>query len=691
MAIRLGQNGEMALVLRVQDDGSVVVEKFANTAEKSADRSSTAWGKAGLALGALAASAATTAALMVKSALDTANATSNTAEKLGMTTEALSALNYHAKLADIGAQELGQSLQMMTRNLSDAARNSGTATDALRDLRLNAQTLAKMSPDQAILEISEAMEKIPNQGDRVALAMEIFGRSGADMVRVLAGGKKSFEETRAEAERLGVVISSDFARQQAAFERDLKRAKAAVDGLAISLAQELMPALSQSAQAMAGFFGQSEAGRLFIQGLGTGLKGIAHAAIGLSSALVDIGNLFGAVSAATVAAAKLNFTEAKRIMQLYAADSARINEEMLASQAKLWETPAAPGAPTDTRSESTLKRLTEETKKKREELEKQLKDVHDAAIGEQQALAEKFVKNNQLLQEGLAMRLLTEEQFNTDRIGLAEQYEQKQAEIYQREKGQYMEQLASQVIALQDSLLIESEMLQQKYLDNELLLFESWEREILTDLQYQQIKQQLATQHEKNLTKISDDESKKRYGVNQVYRQLDLNSALYFSNAMAVLMQTKSKTLFEIGKTFAIAETVIQTYKAAQGAYAALAHIPVYGPALGIAAAAAAIASGMARVDAIRNQSLGGATGAVGVYAASPNTGLPAGGPVYEPVGGPALTPLSAAEPARPRSIVNVYMKGTEVYTYDNVVNGLLPLIREAAANGAVDINVIPA
>ncbi len=688
MAIRLGQNGEMAIVLKVKDDGSVVVEKFANTAEKSADRSSTAWGKAGLAFGALAASAATTAALMVKSALDTANATSNTAEKLGMTTEALSALNYHARLADVGAQDLGQSLQMMTRNLSDAARGSGTATDALRDIGLNAQALAQMSPDRAIIEISEAMEKIPNQGDRVALAMEIFGRSGADMVQVLAGGKKSFEETRAEAERLGIIISSDFARQQAAFERNLKRSKAAIDGLAISLAQELMPALSQGAQAMAGFFGQSEAGRTFVNGLGTGLKGVAHAAIGLSAALADIGNLIGAVSAATVAAVSFNFTEATRIMQLYAADSARINKEMLDSQAKLWETPADLGAPTDMRGESALNRLSEETKKKREELGKQLKDMHDAAISEQQALAEKFVKNNQLLQEGLAVRLLTEEQFNTDRIGLAEQYEQKQAEIYQRERGQYLEQLASQVTALQDSLLIESELLQQKYLDNELLLFESWEREILTDQQYQQIKQQLAAAHEKNLTKIADDELKKRYGINQVYRQLDLNSAQFFFGQMAALMLTKSKTLFEIGKTAAIAETVIQTYRAAQGAYAALAHIPVYGPALGIAAAAAAIASGMARVDAIRNQQLGGATGAVGVYAASANTGLPTSNTITGPVGangfGGSLA-TTPAQPAAPRPIVNITLNGSN-FSYDDTVK-LIETINEALGNGA-EINV---
>jgi len=91
-----------------------------------------------------------------------------------------------------------------------------------------------------------------------------------------------------------------------------------------------------------------------------------------------------------------------------------------------------------------------------------------------------------------------------------------------------------------------------------------------------------------------------------------------------------SQTAFGVFKAFAIAETVIKTYEAAQGAYASLAGIPIVGPALGAAAAAAAIAAGMARVAAISSQQpgstggvSGGGGGAVGTYSASPTTGLP--------------------------------------------------------------------
>ena len=55
----------------------------------------------------------------------------------------------------------------------------------------------------------------------------------------------------------------------------------------------------------------------------------------------------------------------------------------------------------------------------------------------------------------------------------------------------------------------------------------------------------------------------------------------------------------EAGKAFAVTGAIIDTYASANAAYSAMAGIPYVGPALGIAAAAAAVASGIANVKAI--------------------------------------------------------------------------------------------
>lgn len=62
----------------------------------------------------------------------------------------------------------------------------------------------------------------------------------------------------------------------------------------------------------------------------------------------------------------------------------------------------------------------------------------------------------------------------------------------------------------------------------------------------------------------------------------------------------------EAGKAAAVAAAIIDTYKAANGAYASLSSIPYVGPALGAAAAAAAVASGIANVKKILSTNTSG-------------------------------------------------------------------------------------
>lgn len=69
--------------------------------------------------------------------------------------------------------------------------------------------------------------------------------------------------------------------------------------------------------------------------------------------------------------------------------------------------------------------------------------------------------------------------------------------------------------------------------------------------------------------------------------------------------RNQAERLFNIGKTLAIAEAFVSTYQGAQESYTSLASIPYVGPALGIAAAAAAVTAGMLRIQSIASQKFG--------------------------------------------------------------------------------------
>lgn len=144
---------------------------------------------------------------------------------------------------------------------------------------------------------------------------------------------------------------------------------------------------------------------------------------------------------------------------------------------------------------------------------------------------------------------------------------------------------------------------------------------------------------------------------------------------------SRHRAMFEAMKAFAIAETVIQTYRAAQGAYAALAPIPVAGPALGAAAAAAAIASGLARVEQIRSTAPGNATGTINASGRA-NPQYSGGSPgAY-----PAPVRLEDSKPSQ-QITVQIYNPLSEQNWQKIVEDNIVPALREAGdRNVAVNI-----
>lgn len=85
----------------------------------------------------------------------------------------------------------------------------------------------------------------------------------------------------------------------------------------------------------------------------------------------------------------------------------------------------------------------------------------------------------------------------------------------------------------------------------------------------------------------------------QKARQQALQGTLSVASSIAGSMASIWGEESKVGKGFATAQALIDTYSAANSAYSAMAGIPIVGPALGIAAAAAAVVAGIANVKKI--------------------------------------------------------------------------------------------
>lgn len=131
------------------------------------------------------------------------------------------------------------------------------------------------------------------------------------------------------------------------------------------------------------------------------------------------------------------------------------------------------------------------------------------------------------------------------------------------------------------------------------------------------------------------------------------------------------------GKAAAVASTLISTYQGAQDSYKSLAGIPVVGPALGIAAAAAAVAGGLQTVKSIQStktpQTAGIASG--GANISSPSRPAPPSlPPAFNIVGASGTNQLAEAIGGQAQQPVKAYVVSNDVSTAQeldrNIVEG---------------------
>jgi len=224
----------------VDINGKKVVRsvKEINAELRSSVNSLAKWGAAAGAA-AIAVSAA-----IVRSNISSIDALAKTADKLGLTTDALAGLRFAAEQTGIAQTTLDMALQRSTRRIAEAAQGTGEAVKALDTLGLSAEDLAAKSPDQQMRDIADAMANVEGEGNKLALAFKLFDSEGAALVNTLRGGSASLDEFQSQAEKLGLAISRVDAAKVEAANDAINRMNSGLKGAAQSVTVTLAPVIA---------------------------------------------------------------------------------------------------------------------------------------------------------------------------------------------------------------------------------------------------------------------------------------------------------------------------------------------------------------------------------------------------------------------------------------------------------------
>lgn len=191
----------------------------------------------------------------LKSTIASLDDIGKTADKIGITTDALQELRTVAESSGIAQASLDSSLERFNKRLGEAQQGMGAAKKTLDQMGISANYLAGLGLDQALSVVADEMAKITDPTERAAVAAALFGREGVAMVNLLREGSDGMAQMRQEARELGIVLDEDMVRAAEDAQTKLDLMARVVSADLSSALINLAPLLVSTAQGIASITG----------------------------------------------------------------------------------------------------------------------------------------------------------------------------------------------------------------------------------------------------------------------------------------------------------------------------------------------------------------------------------------------------------------------------------------------------
>jgi len=164
----------------------------------------------------------------------------------GMAAGEASTFAYAAQQTGVDVDGLGKSIKAMSTNLEKNPEKFAAVGVAVRDAS------GQMRPMYDILgDVAARFQGMEDGPEKLALATELFGRSGMDLIPMLNAGKDGLAGYRAEAEKYGLIMDDAGVAKARAVKGAQKDLAAAWQGFQVQLGQEVLPILKDLTQWLA--------------------------------------------------------------------------------------------------------------------------------------------------------------------------------------------------------------------------------------------------------------------------------------------------------------------------------------------------------------------------------------------------------------------------------------------------------
>lgn len=166
-------------------------------------------------------------------------------------------------------KQIKESTKEQLASLKDLAEGPKGVAKALQSLGISmTDATGKMkSTDEVMLEVADRFQTMPDGAGKSALAIQLFGKSGADMIPLLNGGRKAVES-------LSVTMTGKFAKGADEVNDKMVSLQTRLVELSVKLGTALMPVLMRLTDVLVGMADGFAAMPGWLQGTIAGVAGL---------------------------------------------------------------------------------------------------------------------------------------------------------------------------------------------------------------------------------------------------------------------------------------------------------------------------------------------------------------------------------------------------------------------------------
>jgi hypothetical protein len=364
---------------------------------------------------------------MVKSAIDTGDALDEMSQRVGVSVETLSVWKPAAEQSGVSGESFEKGLRKLSTTMLEAATGSEDAARnfAAVGVEFKNQDGTLRATDQVLLDLAERFKAMPDGAEKTALAVQLFGKAGADLIPFLNQGRDGINELAAEMQALGVQMSSETAAQAGNFNDALDKLHLATKSIGNQIIASLLPALNDMAGGMVESAKQGGTLRTILDGVVLVLKTLALGAATVGKAFVALGEAIGAGVAAAVEALKGNTDGAKAIIADLKGNLVKRLDELASFRDSLFDPkPIEVKAPKIQADPELLQRLTKP---------KTAKAAQDTTAAQTTLMKAQLDAEFTLLKDGLTRQQTALDTALEDRLISARSYYAQKTALEQRE------------------------------------------------------------------------------------------------------------------------------------------------------------------------------------------------------------------------------------------------------------------